>query len=100
MKLFSQGRRRAVLTTLLFCFVVMVWFMTRDADKNVEWLTEPPAPRRSRLDFLGRWKQPVKAQFLRVKYWLFGKPRIIGVRADILELESAAAISNLVLLPA
>jgi hypothetical protein len=96
MKLLSPGRRKAVFAALLFCLLVAVWFMTRDAGGNVEWLTEPPAARRSRLGFLGQWKQPVKAQLLRVKYWLFGKPQTVTIRADFFKLDSPAAISNLV----
>lgn len=96
MKLFLKRRRKVVLAALLFCVLLAVWFMTRYTGNDVEWLTEPPAARRSRLAFLGQWKQPVKIQLLRAKYWLFGTPQTVTIRANILELDSPTVLSNLI----
>jgi hypothetical protein len=92
---FSGRRWKVAFVALAFCLGLAVWFINRDAE-TIDWLKNPPSPRRARLAFLGKWRPLVRNQLLRAKYWLLGPPPSVTIRGTILELDSPAALSNLV----
>jgi hypothetical protein len=92
---FSGRRWKAAVVAVAFCLGLVVWFVGREPE-TIDWLKNPPSPRGLRLAFLGKWRPLVRNQLLRAKYWLLGAPRSVTIRGTILELDSPAALSNLV----
>ena len=93
MKPFSK-RRSIVWLVAFACIATGIWLFrdSRPSSADAEWLSSRPPPRRSRLEFLGRWMWPVKRQISRVREKIAGAPRVIDARGLVVEFDPAVTL--------
>lgn len=83
-------RRRIVVVLVAFaCMAGGVWLFreSRTSYADAEWLSSRPPPRRSRLEFLGRWMWPVKRQILRWREKIIGPVKAVELRGLVVEID-------------
>jgi hypothetical protein len=90
MKPFSK-RRIIVLLVGFTCIAGGLWLFcdSHRFSAEAEWLSSRPTPRRSRLEFLGRWTRPVKQQIARIREKTIGAPPLIDARGLVVEFDPA-----------
>jgi hypothetical protein len=79
---------------LLLCGVgLMVVFLLSESPR-AELLTQPAAPRRSRIAFLGQWGTPVRNAWLKLKFRWAKPPRSVSIAAQIFEVDGVFSVTN------
>jgi hypothetical protein len=79
---------------LLLCGAALIVVFLILESPRAELLTQPPAPRRSRIAFLGQWGAPARNVWLRLKLRWAKPARSVSIAAQIFEVDGVFSVTN------